>query len=168
MFTVVPLVELNLLLWLSARLGFWETVAIVLTTGVVGAALAKREGLKVLQTWQSELAAGRMPEEGIVGSGLVLVGGVLLVTPGVLTDAVGLLLLFSPSRRVVRGFVQKWFERSVAKGQIHVVGGIGSLDASQDGSQGKRSSGRGAYIDAVGEEIESTVQRSDAPPRLRD
>lgn len=120
-FTVVPLIELYLLLFIGREIGFWPTVAIVLATGLVGALLARKEGLRVLRRWQQSLAQGRMPEEGILGGVLVLVGGVLLVTPGVLTDATGLLLLFPPTRKVVAGLVRRKLERGMADGTVRVT-----------------------------------------------
>lgn len=64
LFTVVPLIELYLLLYLGRVLGFWSTVAIVFVTGVAGATLAKRQGARVLANWRESLASGTMPEEG--------------------------------------------------------------------------------------------------------
>lgn len=121
LFTVVPLLETYLLVVLGGLLGFWPTVGIVLLTGVVGAWLAKSEGLRVLRRWQEALAGGRVPEEGVLGGLLVLVGGVLLVTPGVLTDVVGLSLLFPPTRRRVAGWAKRWAERRIERGQVRVV-----------------------------------------------
>lgn len=110
LFTLVPLLELYLLLRLGDVMGFWPTVGLVITTGIVGAALAKREGLRVLRTWQTTLAQGRMPEEGLLSAVLVLVGGVLLVAPGVLTDVAGILLLVPPTRKIVATQVRKRLE----------------------------------------------------------
>lgn len=101
LFTLVPVLELYLLMGIGARIGAIQTLALIVVTGVLGAYFAKREGLRVLRSWQEAVSRGQMPEEGVLGGVLVLVGGVLLVTPGVLTDAVGLALLFPVSRRVV-------------------------------------------------------------------
>ncbi|HEX5748278.1 MAG TPA: FxsA family protein [Archangium sp.] len=120
-FTVVPFIELYLLLAIGREVGFWPTVGGVLLTGVVGAWLAKKEGLRVLRRWQESLAQGRMPEEGLVGGVLVLVGGVLLVSPGVLTDVVGLFLLFPPTRRLVAAVVRRRLERRMAEGTLRVT-----------------------------------------------
>jgi UPF0716 protein FxsA len=114
LFTVTPIVETYLLVLLGQHLGFWWTVAIVLITGVLGAVLGKREGLKVWRAWQEALAQGRMPEEGILGGVLVLIGGVLLVTPGVLTDLTGIALLAPPSRRLIARYVRKRLEARFA------------------------------------------------------
>jgi UPF0716 protein FxsA len=120
-FTVVPLIELYLLLFIGREIGLWPTVASVLVTGLIGATLAKKEGLRVLRRWQQSLAQGRMPEEGLLGGVLVLVGGVLLVAPGVLTDLTGLLLLFPPTRKVVAGLVRRRLERRMAAGTLRVT-----------------------------------------------
>ncbi len=120
-FTVVPFIELYLLLAIGREVGFWPTVGGVLLTGLVGAWLAKKEGLRVLRRWQESLAQGRMPEEGLVGGVLVLVGGVLLVSPGVLTDLVGLFLLFPPTRKLVAAVVRRRLERRMKAGTLRVT-----------------------------------------------
>ncbi len=120
-FTVVPFIELYLLLAIGREVGFWPTVGGVLLTGLVGAWLAKKEGLRVLRRWQESLAQGRMPEEGLVGGVLVLVGGVLLVSPGVLTDVVGLFLLFPPTRKLVAAVVRQRLERRMKAGTLRVT-----------------------------------------------
>lgn len=126
LFIIVPLVEVYLLFGLSHLMGFWATVALVLVTGVLGASLAKREGLRVLGRWQAALAEARMPEEGVLDGLLVLVGGVLLVTPGVLTDLTGLLLLLPPTRKVAAAWLRRRAERSIAAGEAQVFSFGGS------------------------------------------
>jgi UPF0716 protein FxsA len=121
LFTIVPLVELYLLLMIGDLVGFWPTVGLVLVTGVVGAWLAKRGGLRVLRKWQAAIAEHRVPEEGVLGGLLILVGGVLLVAPGVLTDIAGMLLLFPPSRRFVARTVRRHVEKRMQHGSIQVV-----------------------------------------------
>jgi UPF0716 protein FxsA len=120
-FTVIPLVELYLLLLIGRHVGALPTVMLVLVTGLIGALLARKEGLRVVRRWQQSLARGRMPEEGILGGLLVLVGGVLLVTPGVLTDVVGFLLLLPPSRRWIARRVRRVLERRIADGTVRVT-----------------------------------------------
>ncbi len=114
LFTVVPVLELYLLIQLGGILGAGATVALVLTTGLLGATLAKREGGRVFGDWQASLQRGEMPKEGLVSSLLVLVGGIFLVTPGVLTDLFGIAMLVPPVRRaaarMLQGYVEKRFE----------------------------------------------------------
>lgn len=149
LFTVVPLVETYLLYLLGVTLGFWPTVGLVLLTAVLGAALAKAEGLRVWREWRRGLSQGRLPDEGILGGVLVLVGGVLLVAPGVLTDVTGILLLFPPSRRFIARRVHARLERRLAE-TPHIVHYRVDL-------RGARVGGAARYprvIDAEGEVIE--------------
>ncbi|WP_437818785.1 FxsA family protein [Sorangium sp. So ce1078] len=125
LFTAVPILELWLLLSIGDVIGFWPTVAIALGTAVLGAALAKREGLKVLASWRGATAEGRVPDEGLTGGLLVLLGAALLVTPGVLTDVAGLLLLVPPVRRRIAAAVRERFERRMAAAGAAGLGGIG-------------------------------------------
>ena len=98
LFITVPLVEVWVLLTVGGLLGAWPTVAIIFTTGVVGAAMARYEGTRALQRVQKALSEGRLPGAEIVSGLLVLVGGVLLLTPGLLTDAVGFSCLIPLTR----------------------------------------------------------------------
>ncbi len=102
LFTVVPVLELMLLLELGRVVGLAPTLAIVLLTGVVGAWLARWQGLATLRTVQTEMAGGRVPAGALVDGLLILVAGALLLTPGLLTDTVGFLLLVPPTRAAVR------------------------------------------------------------------
>ena len=102
LFTLMPLLELWLLFQLSGLFGFGTTVAVVLITGMAGAALAKWQGFLTMFRIQSDLRAGKMPAKAMGDGVLILVAGVLLITPGVITDIVGLSLLLPPVRTGVR------------------------------------------------------------------
>ncbi|MGD8861280.1 MAG: FxsA family protein [Myxococcales bacterium] len=160
LFTIVPLVELYLLTWLAGRVGFWTTVMIVLVTGVLGAAMARAEGLRVIRSWQRSIEQGQLPEEGVMGGVLVLVGGVLLVTPGVLTDALGLSLLFPPTRRLIAIELTRRVQRAIERGSIHVVrhgpGPGPSVHVRRpDGApSGRGRIGEGEIIDVEGEIVD--------------
>nr|WP_225937185.1 FxsA family protein [Myxococcus sp. RHSTA-1-4] len=136
-FTVVPFIELYLLLAIGRQVGLWPTLAMVLVTGVVGASLARREGGRVLRSWRESMARGQVPEEGILSGALVLVGGALLVAPGVFTDVVGLLLLIPPTRRFVATRLRRALERRVRDGSVRVTtfgsGGFGGFYTSRGG-----------------------------------
>ena len=101
LFVLVPLVELYLLTLIARATSFWWAVALTVVTGVAGGSLAKREGLRVWRRWQAALNQMRVPEEGVVDGLLILVGGVLLITPGVLTDITGFVLVLPQTRRLV-------------------------------------------------------------------
>ena len=100
--TVVPLVELLILLQLADRFSWRSTLLLVLATGAAGAWLARREGFRTLGRIQSDLAAGKPPTGPLMDAALIVVAGLLLVTPGVLTDVVGFALLIPPVRRRIR------------------------------------------------------------------
>ncbi len=121
LFTVVPVVELALLVWLGGRIGFWPTVGLIVGTAVVGSALAHREGLSALARFRARMAAGEMPGDELVDGLLILVAGAFLLTPGVLTDAVGFLGLLPPTRAVLRRAVSKRLRRSVFGGPASVT-----------------------------------------------
>jgi len=113
LFCIVPLVELALLLWIGAQTSWWFTVGLVVFTGVVGACLARHEGLRCLRRFQKDLAAGKLPADPLLDGLMILLAGALLVTPGVLTDALGFALLLPPFRRLVRRYVKRRIQARV-------------------------------------------------------
>lgn len=121
LFALLPLVELALLIRLGAWLGTWPTIGLVLVTGFVGAALARSQGGRVLRAIRAELAAGRMPAQHLLDGLLVLIGGILLLTPGLITDVMGTLLMLPPTRRRFRIAVQRRLEGMIRSGTIHYV-----------------------------------------------
>lgn len=120
LFTAVPLVELWLLLRIGAWMGLLPTLALVVGTGMAGAWLARREGTRCWIAVRSELAEGRVPGQELLHALLVLAAGLLLVTPGVLTDVTGLLLLFRPTRRLAVRALRRRLEAGVRTGAVRV------------------------------------------------
>ncbi|HET7753885.1 MAG TPA: FxsA family protein [Anaeromyxobacteraceae bacterium] len=122
----LPLLDLWLLFRIGRSIGFWPAVAFVLVMGVVGAWLARAEGFRVLRSWQASLAAGRLPDEGVLSGVLILVGAALLVLPGIITDVLGLALVFAPTRRLVAAGLRRRIATQVAAGRVRVVtfGGV--------------------------------------------
>lgn len=100
--TVVPTVELYLLIQIGHNIGAPNTILLVITTGVVGSFLARQEGIRTLYEIQKETASGQLPGRKLVDGVLILIGGVLLITPGVITDIVGLLIIFPLTRILFR------------------------------------------------------------------
>jgi UPF0716 protein FxsA len=109
LFILVPLIEVALLIQIGDWMGVLPTIGLVIFTGVVGAALARREGLRTWRAIQAELAAGRLPGDRMVDGLLILLAGAVLVTPGVLTDTIGFLLLVPPVRARVRTWLKERF-----------------------------------------------------------
>jgi len=113
LFTVVPLVELYLLITIGGVIGVAATIAIVLGTGILGAWLARWQGLAVLRRINEEMAAGRLPTDALIDGLLVLVAAAVLLTPGLLTDTAGFVLLVPAGRAVVRKAVAAAIARRV-------------------------------------------------------
>ncbi|HZD04438.1 MAG TPA: FxsA family protein [Longimicrobiales bacterium] len=119
LFVLVPLLELVLLIQLGQWVGLLPTLALVVGTGVLGAGLARAEGLRTFRTFQRELEAGRLPGQPILDGLAVLVGGAFLLTPGLLTDLAGFTLLLPASRRWIQRRMRAWIERRLGSGEIH-------------------------------------------------
>ncbi|MDH5589923.1 MAG: FxsA family protein [Gemmatimonadota bacterium] len=120
-FVVVPVVELLLLIRMGQVVGLWPTLLLVLGTGAAGAALARREGTRTFLAFQREMAEGRVPGRPIMDGISILVGGAFLLTPGVLTDLVGLSLLLPVTRRAIQRAVIGRIEAGLRSGSIHMV-----------------------------------------------
>jgi UPF0716 protein FxsA len=120
LFTLVPLVELFLLIEIGRRIGAMPTIALVLLTGALGALLAKREGARTLGRFRSDLASGRMPEDPLMNGVAILIGGAVLITPGILTDILGFALLVPTTRRALIGRARRALARraSARRGEI--------------------------------------------------
>lgn len=154
LFIVVPFVEFALLARVGGALGFGPTLLLVVAMGVLGALVAKRQGRRVLSEWQSALAEGRVPEEGIASGVLALFGAVLLITPGFLTDFVGLLLLVPFVRRAVASALRAHLAQQVTSGRVRVVS-MGGMRAGPPPTEVGRVRYRPSdVIDTEGEEIE--------------
>ena len=129
LFTLIPAIELYLLVRIGSLFGAEVAVALVLFTGVVGAWLARREGVAVLTALQADLARGIPPAGRLVEGAMVLAGGILLITPGVLTDLTGIALLLPPVRRWlaprVIAALADWGARHATVVQFGTVGADG-------------------------------------------
>ncbi len=120
LFTLVPLVELYLLIRLGTYVGAVDTIAIVIGTGVAGGLLAKSQGLAVLDRMRAELNQGRLPAESLFDGLLILIAGAMLVTPGLLTDGLGLLLLIPWSRQGIKSWLKRKMQEKISEGEIHI------------------------------------------------
>ena len=120
LFVVLPAVELALLIELGSRFGTLHTLALIVITGVVGASLARGQGLAIVRQIQSEVAEGRLPAQSLVDGVIILLAAALLVTPGVLTDAFGFLCLVPAFRSRVKHVLWRRLERAVAENRVHL------------------------------------------------
>ncbi len=120
LFTIVPLIELALLIEIGQTIGLANTLIIVIVTGIAGASLARSQGFGILQRIQNELQQGQIPGESLLDGVLILAGALLLLTPGLITDVLGLALLLPFSRVFVKTYLINYFRNKFNKDEIKV------------------------------------------------
>jgi UPF0716 protein FxsA len=121
LFIALPAAELALLIEIGRRIGTLETLALIVVTGVVGASMARSQGLRVVAQIREQTTAGEMPAESLLDGLIILIASALLVTPGVLTDVFGFLCLVPAFRGVVKRNLVRRLERAVKENRVRVV-----------------------------------------------
>ncbi|RAK21262.1 UPF0716 protein FxsA [Anoxybacillus vitaminiphilus] len=106
----IPVLEITLLVLSGSVIGVWPTVGLIIATGVIGAWLAKREGTETIRQAKRELMYGRIPSEAVLDGICILFGGVVLLTPGFITDLLGFILLIPFTRRWIKPFLGRWLK----------------------------------------------------------
>ncbi len=119
-FVSVPILELFLLIEIGRLIGTLNTVAIVIITGIAGAAFAKSQGLEVYEKIKEDLRIGVLPTNQLLDGLLILVGGALLITPGLLTDATGFLVIMPYTRPWIREKLKDWLEKKIESKRTQV------------------------------------------------
>ncbi|MBN3495755.1 MULTISPECIES: FxsA family protein [Vibrio] len=129
MFIFVPIIEIGLFISVGGYIGLWPTIALVLITAFVGASLVRSQGLQTLMSVQNRLQQGELPAQQIVEGVMLAVSGVLLLTPGFMTDALGMLVLLpAPRAAMAKYLMSKMTVQSVGGG---FQGGFGSGNFQQ-------------------------------------
>jgi len=136
----VPALELYLLFKVGAQLGALNTILIIIVTGVLGASLAKSQGLELLMKIQNELNKGEIPAGQLLQGFLVMGGGLLLLTPGFVTDILGFSMVLPGTRTIIAMFLTKFFAGQIKKGNVHVFtnmsgGPFGGFGQQKDKSE---------------------------------
>lgn len=144
-FILVPIVEIALLIHVGGLIGVWQTIALIVITAVIGAALLRAQGLRTLREAQESLNRNEMPVAELFDAACLLVAGVLLLTPGFVTDAFGFLLFVPPMRRLVRGLLWRWL--STRPGTTIRVDGVVIDEERDTGPAGPRGPGGGRTIE---------------------
>ena len=111
LFIAIPLLELALLIKIGALIGTFNTILLILITGILGAALTKQQGLGVITRIREDMALGRVPSDELFNGVCILVGGFLLLTPGLLTDAFGFSLLITSARQGRKKYLRSKLEK---------------------------------------------------------
>jgi len=120
-FTLIPVIELYLLINLGTVIGGFNTVLLVILTGFAGAWLARMEGLNTMFKVRQNLNQGIMPAEDLMDALIILIAGLVLITPGLLTDTMGLFLLWPYTRNLFKRFLRKKFDEMNANGDINIT-----------------------------------------------
>ena len=111
-FTIVPALELGLLIYAGNKIGLLNTIAIVILTAIVGSFMVRQEGMNVAYRFRLNLENGVFPSEEIMDGAMVLVAGALLLTPGFFTDIIGLLMVIPSSRDIIKNVIKRYIKKN--------------------------------------------------------
>ena len=120
-FTIVPMIELYLLIKVGSVIGGFNTILLVLFTGFVGAWLARMEGINTMQKVRMNLQNNIMPAEELIDALIIFIAGLVLITPGLITDTFGLFLLWPVTRNRFKVFLRKKFDEMKDRGTINIT-----------------------------------------------
>ncbi len=133
LFICVPIIEIILFIHVGDFLGVWLTVALVLVTAFVGASLVRSQGIQTLMSVQRRMQQGEIPGQQIVEGVMLAIAGVLLLTPGFMTDAFGMLVLLpAPRAKIAKELMKRVKVNSVSGSGFHTQGGFGHNPFEQD------------------------------------
>lgn len=121
LFILVPVIEIALFIQVGGLLGVWTTIAIILLTAVIGASLVRQQGLQTLLSIQQKVQRGELPAKEMIDGVMLAIAGVLLLTPGFMTDAFGFALLFQPSRQKITHYLMSHL-------QVHTTTSFSSFE----------------------------------------
>ena len=119
LFIIIPVTELYILIEVGKRIGSLTTIGIIIFTGILGAYLVKNQGFMILKKIQNDLDDGIMPGDSLIQGAIILAGGILLLTPGFVTDTVGFIFLIPVSRNVIKKYLLKWLKGKIEKGNVY-------------------------------------------------
>lgn len=145
LFIAVPILELYVIIKVGGLIGVLPTLALLLVMSLLGATLLRHQGRSAWQRFNAAIAERRFPGREVADGLMITIGGALLLTPGFITDAVGLLLLLPPTRAIARRLLRAYF------GRRFVVVGLGGARPPYEGNG---QDGRPYDFDATAEEIE--------------
>ena len=155
-FIVVPLLELYVILQVGDAIGLGWTLLLLLADSILGSILLKSQGRQVWQRFNEATAAGRIPHSEIIDGVLIIFGGAFLITPGFLTDILGLLFLIPPTRALFRRFVRGAIERGTLWGR---VGGAAVRAGRERQATRARPPAPDDYVEGTATEVETETPR---------
>ncbi|SET79341.1 UPF0716 protein FxsA [Salinibacillus kushneri] len=119
---IMSALEIGVFMWLGHVFSIWFVVLGIILTGIIGAFLAKQQGLETLSRARDHMEYGRFPKEEIFDGLAILIGAILLFTPGFITDIIGFILLFPITRKPIKKWMKDIFRNMINKGTITVFG----------------------------------------------
>jgi UPF0716 protein FxsA len=161
----VPILEIALFIEVGGWLGLWPTLAIVILTALAGTALLRRQGRGTLVELQRSLDRGGDPVGPIAHGAMILVAGVVLLTPGFFTDAVGFALLVPPVRAALIRWGAARLAAGISSGRVHVVSAGPGPRRPPPGGPGPRPGAPGDVIEGEFEPVDEDEADEGRPPR---
>ena len=119
LFIIVPVTELYILIEVAKKIGSLTTIGVIILTGVIGTYLVKNQGFMILRKIQEDLNEGIMPGDSLIQGAIILAGGILLLTPGFVTDILGFIFLAPVSRNIVKKYLLKWLKGKIKEGNLY-------------------------------------------------
>ena len=119
LFIIIPVTELYILIEVGKKIGSLTTIGVIILTGIIGAYLVKGQGFMILRKIQNDLNEGIMPGDSLIQGAIILAGGILLLTPGFVTDIVGFIFLIPVSRNIVKKYLLKWLKGKIKEGNFY-------------------------------------------------
>jgi UPF0716 protein FxsA len=119
LFIAIPVVELYILIEVGKKIGSLTTIGIIILTGILGTYLIKSQGFMILRKIQNDLNEGIMPGDSLIQGAIILLGGVLLLTPGFITDITGFIFLIPAGRKIVKKYLWKWLKGKIKEDNIY-------------------------------------------------
>ena len=154
-FVVVPLLELYLILQVGDSIGWQWTLLILFADSILGSMLLKSQGRQVWRRFNEATAAGRIPHSEIIDGVLIIFGGAFLITPGFLTDILGLFFLIPPTRALFRRMVRGAIERGTLWGRV----GGAAMRAGRERQAGRARQPGPDYVEGTATEVETESPR---------
>lgn len=121
LFILIPAAEIGVLMFSGKTIGVIPTVLLIILTGIIGSYLAKTQGLATWRKVQEQLQYGKVPGNEIMDGACILIGGIMLLSPGFLTDIVGLLFLLPTTRILMKPFILKFFQKWIDRNTITII-----------------------------------------------
>lgn len=112
----MPIIDLYILIKASQNMGFWTTVMLIIATGIAGYYLARSEGKVVISSINRELSQGRIPGDDLLTGLSIIIGGIFLIVPGIVTDIIGITMILPETREIYKNYIKKRLEDKIRRG----------------------------------------------------